>query len=192
MALNYAHWRSTASSGMRHIASSCTSYKHVYLATCGCRCSQVGLRRAPDLPAKVRKWLRETRICRAKASLHGTPGPIVSSSDCLCSLGPGKETNNPLKSGPAKAGPAGPAMLPLLDQADWLTDEHNQILHPFAHACVLANSVIWLLWLPLTKSWVDLYDYDVNTFHAAFIFILLLFVFYDHITSRAMILLTVL
>ena len=29
--------RTTASSGMRHIASSCTSYTHVYLATRGCR-----------------------------------------------------------------------------------------------------------------------------------------------------------
>ena len=28
--------RTTASSGMRHIASSCTSYTHVYLATRGC------------------------------------------------------------------------------------------------------------------------------------------------------------
>ena len=31
--------RTTASSGMRHIASSCTSYTHVYLATRGCQCS---------------------------------------------------------------------------------------------------------------------------------------------------------
>ena len=31
--------RTTASSGMPHIASSCTSYTHVYLATRGCRCS---------------------------------------------------------------------------------------------------------------------------------------------------------
>ena len=37
----------TASSGMRHIASSCTSYTHVYLAKRGCRCSPVGPRRAP-------------------------------------------------------------------------------------------------------------------------------------------------
>ena len=42
---------STARCGMRHNASSCTSYTHVYLATCGCRCSTVGPRRAPDSPA---------------------------------------------------------------------------------------------------------------------------------------------
>ena len=52
----------------------------------GCRCSPVGPRRAPDPPAKERERLRETRTRRAKASLRGTPGPIVSSSDCLCSL----------------------------------------------------------------------------------------------------------
>ena len=37
----------TASSGMCHITSSCTSYTHVYLAKRGCRCSLVGPRRAP-------------------------------------------------------------------------------------------------------------------------------------------------
>ena len=31
--------KTTASSGLCHIASSCTSYTHVYLATRGCRCS---------------------------------------------------------------------------------------------------------------------------------------------------------
>ena len=40
--------------GMRHIASSYTSYTHVYLATRGCQCSMVGPRRAPDSPAKDR------------------------------------------------------------------------------------------------------------------------------------------
>ena len=39
--------RTTASSGMHHIASSCTSYTQVYLATRGCLCSPVGPRRAP-------------------------------------------------------------------------------------------------------------------------------------------------
>ena len=52
----------------------------------GCRCSLVRPRWAPDPPAKERERLRETRTRRAKASLRGTPGPIVSSSDCLCSL----------------------------------------------------------------------------------------------------------
>ena len=78
--------RTTASSGMRHIASNCTSYTHLYLATHGCRCSPVGPRRAPDQPVKERERLRETRTRTAKASLRGTPGPIVSSSDRLCSL----------------------------------------------------------------------------------------------------------
>ena len=49
----------------------------------GCRCSPVGPRRAPDPPAE---WLRETRTRRAKASLSGTPGPFVSSSNYLYSL----------------------------------------------------------------------------------------------------------
>ena len=47
---------------MRHIASSCTSYTQVYLATRGCLCSPVGPRRAPDPPVKERERLRETRI----------------------------------------------------------------------------------------------------------------------------------
>ena len=34
--------RTTASSGMRHITSSCMSYMHVYLATRGCRCMESG------------------------------------------------------------------------------------------------------------------------------------------------------
>ena len=34
--------RTTASSGMHHIASSCMSYTHVYLATRGCQCMQSG------------------------------------------------------------------------------------------------------------------------------------------------------
>ena len=55
--------RTTASSGMYHIASSCMSYTHMYLAT--------------------------------------------------QSVQSGNETNDPLKSGPAKVGPAGPATLPL-------------------------------------------------------------------------------
>ena len=32
--------RTTAGGGMRHITSSCTTYTHVYLATCGCQCMQ--------------------------------------------------------------------------------------------------------------------------------------------------------
>ena len=51
-----------------------------------CRCSPVGRRQAPEPPAKERELLRETRTRREKASLRGTPGPILSSSDCLCSL----------------------------------------------------------------------------------------------------------
>ena len=47
-----------------------------------CRCSPVGPRRVPNPPAK--EW--ETCTHRANASLRGTPGPIVSSSHCLCSL----------------------------------------------------------------------------------------------------------
>ena len=54
--------RTTASSGMRHIVSSYTSYTHVYLATRGCRCSPVGPRRAPDPPVKELERLRETHI----------------------------------------------------------------------------------------------------------------------------------
>ena len=104
--------RTTASRGMRHIASSCTSYTHVYLATRGCRCSPVGPRRAPDPPVKERERLRETRTRTAKASLRGTPGPIVTLV-LRPSLQSGYETNDPLKSGPAKAGPAGPATPPL-------------------------------------------------------------------------------
>ena len=72
---------STASSGMHCIASSCTSYTHVYLATCGCWCSPVGPCRAPNQPAKEWEWLREMCTCRAKVSLCGIPGPIASSSD---------------------------------------------------------------------------------------------------------------
>ena len=60
---------------------------YMYLATRGCRCSPVGPRRAPDPPVKERERLRETRTRTAKASMRGTPGPIVSSSDRLCSLG---------------------------------------------------------------------------------------------------------
>ena len=51
-----------------------------------CRCSLVGPCRAPDTPAKEQERLLETRTRREKASLLGTPGPIVSSSDCLCTL----------------------------------------------------------------------------------------------------------
>ena len=81
--------RTTASSAMCHIASTCMSYMHVYLATHGCQCSPVGPRRAPDPPAKVQERLRETCTCRVKASMRETraAGPIVSSSDCLYSLG---------------------------------------------------------------------------------------------------------
>ena len=47
-------------------------------------------------------------------SLCGTPGPIVSSSEWLrLSLQSENRTNNPLKSGPALAGPAGLATPPL-------------------------------------------------------------------------------
>ena len=42
--------------------------------------------RAPDPPAKERERLQETHTHRAEASLRGTPHPIVSPSDCLCSL----------------------------------------------------------------------------------------------------------
>ena len=67
---------------------------------------------------QIRSWpIPILRVCiscyrgetthRAEASLHGTPDPIVSFSDGE------NETNNPLKSGPALAGPAGPAQPPL-------------------------------------------------------------------------------
>ena len=72
-----------------------------------CRCSLVGPRWAPDPLVKEQELLREMCIRRAKVSLRGTPGPIVSSSDCLCSL-----SNDPLKSGAAKARPAGLATPP--------------------------------------------------------------------------------
>ena len=76
----------TASSGMRHIASSCTSYMHVYLATHGCQYSLVGPRRAPDPLAKEQERLQETHTYRARWAAW-TPGPIILSSDCPCSLG---------------------------------------------------------------------------------------------------------
>ena len=58
--------------------------------------------------------IRETHTRRARASLCGTPGPIVSSSEWLrLSLQPENGTNDPLKSGPALAGPAGLATPPL-------------------------------------------------------------------------------
>ena len=103
----------TASSGMRHIASSCTSYTHVYLAKRGCRCSPVGPRRLlHDLLAKQERFIQETPTRWAKASLRGTPGPTISLA-CRPSLQSGNETNDLLKSGPALAGPAGPATPPL-------------------------------------------------------------------------------
>ena len=70
-----------------------------------CRCSLVGPCRAPDTPAKEQERLLETRTRREKASLLGTPGPIVSSSDCLCTL------RTRLKPDHA-AGPVTPPLLP--------------------------------------------------------------------------------
>ena len=61
---------STASSGLRHIASSCTSYTHVYLATRECRCSPVGPRRAPDPPAIERERLYEKRVHAGESRAH--------------------------------------------------------------------------------------------------------------------------
>ena len=105
---------------MHHITSSCTSYMHVYLATRGYRCSPVGPHWAPDPPVKEREQLWETRTRTAKASLCGTPGPIVSSSDCPCSLG----------TRPTTHWKAGPATLPLL-----LTSQRSatSLLHAILH-----------------------------------------------------------
>ena len=89
----------------------------------GCRCSLVRPRRAPDPPAKERERLRELRELRVKrihagqlkarfASAWDTwPNRLVlRRSQTLQSE---NETNDPLKSDPALAGPAGPATPPL-------------------------------------------------------------------------------
>ena len=97
--------RTTTSSGMYHITSS-TSYVHVYLATRGCRCSPVGPRWAPARSAGKTAGT----ITKNAGFLWDTwPNRLV----CRLSLQSGNETNDLLKSGPAKAGPAGPAMAPL-------------------------------------------------------------------------------
>ena len=79
----------------------------------GCRCSPVGPTRAPDPPAKERERLRETRsYTQGKGELawDSWPNRLV----LRLSLQSKNETNDPLKSGPALAGPAGPATPPLL------------------------------------------------------------------------------
>ena len=98
-------------SGLRHIASSCTSYTHVYLATRGCRYSPVGPRRAPDPPAIERERLYEKPVYtqgKGEPAWETWPNRLVLRP----SLQSGNEANDPPKSGPAKAGPAGPATPP--------------------------------------------------------------------------------
>ena len=88
-------------------------------ATCGfkmrgCRCSPVGPCRAPDPSAEERERLRELRTSRAvKSELAWNiwPNRLVLRR----SLHSENETNDLLKSGPALAGPAGPATPPLGD-----------------------------------------------------------------------------
>ena len=109
--------RTTASSRMCHVASSCTSCTHVYLATRGCRWSLVGLRQAPDPPANLRAGtITRNAYTHDKGELAWDT--LLNRLILRLSLQSGNETNDPLKSGPAKAGPAGPATPPLYRQTE--------------------------------------------------------------------------
>ena len=55
--------RTIGSSGMHHIASSCTSYMHVYLATRGCRCSLGTRPTAHEKVVRPRPEQPERRRC---------------------------------------------------------------------------------------------------------------------------------
>ena len=73
----------------------------------------VRVRGLHDLLTKQREeFIRETPTHWAKVSLRGTPGPTISLADRLCSLE--MRPTDFLKSGPALAGPAGPATPPLI------------------------------------------------------------------------------
>jgi len=54
----------------------------------------------------------------------------------------GNETNDPLKSGPAKAGPAGPATPPLVSRVPW---SRRQSTCMFKWPKLLVNTTIWVL-----------------------------------------------
>ena len=85
-------------------------YNHVYLATHGCQCSPVGPRWAPDPPARVGTITRNAYM-QGKGELAWD---TWSNRLILrLSLQSENETNDSLKSGPALAGPAGPATPPL-------------------------------------------------------------------------------
>ena len=130
--------RTTASSGMRHIASSCTSYTHVYLATRGCRCSLVGPRRAPDPPVKRAGTITRNAYTQGKGELAWDtwPNRLV----LRLSLQSGHKTNDPVKSGPAKAGPAGPATPPLITPSHVLSNKF-QLVSNFTALHVLTQAI---------------------------------------------------
>ena len=121
----------TASSGMHHIASSCTSYTHVYLAKRGCRCSLVGPRRAPASSAGKTAGTIYTRnaytLGKGELAWDTWPNHLVGRP----SLQSGNETNDLLKSGPMSCengappfwGPQGPKMLTLKIDTDKFVSE---------------------------------------------------------------------
>ena len=100
----------TASSGMRHIASSCTSYACVFSKTW----VPMQSGRAPPGSCMI-SWqnsgndLYKKRLHAGQRRACVWPNHLVGRP----SLQSGNETNALLKSGPALAGPAGPATPPL-------------------------------------------------------------------------------
>ena len=90
----------------RTTASAPYCYTYLYLASRRCRYSLIGPRRAPDPPAKERLYEKRILAGQRRVCVDTWTNRLV----LRLSLQSGSD---PLKSGPAKAGPAGPATPPL-------------------------------------------------------------------------------